>query len=72
MANPVYSRPSMNHFLGNRNSLQVHDLRNEQGQCQIKQVLRSRHAVVFFPDTLGQPHREGYENCGHCLGRAKR
>lgn len=72
MANPVYSRPSMNRFLGNRNSLEVHDLKNEQGSCQIKAILRARHAMVFLPDTLGQAHREGYENCGHCLGEAKR
>jgi hypothetical protein len=72
MANPVYSRPSMNNFLGNKNSFQVHDLRNEQGPCQVKQVLRSRNAVAFFPDTLAQAHREGYDSCGHCLGDTKR
>jgi hypothetical protein len=72
MANPVYSRPSMNRFLGNKHSLQVHNLKKEQGSCQIKQILRARNAVVFLPDTLGQAHREGYDNCGHCLGESKR
>jgi hypothetical protein len=28
--------------------------------------------VVFFPDTLAQARREGYESCGHCLGESKR
>jgi hypothetical protein len=72
MARPVYARPSFNQFLGNSNAKEVHDLKKEQGACQIDTVLRGRHGVVFFPDTVEQAHREEYDDCGHCIGVTKR
>lgn len=67
---PVYGK----RFLGNRNPghMEVHDLDNEDVRCQIDEVIRARHAVVFSPDTVAQAHREGYDNCAYCLGRSSR
>ena len=74
MATPVSSRPSNKRYLGNRNpgSKEVHDLRNEKTQCQISEIIRARHGVVFSPDTLAQAHAEGYDNCAWCIGGSRR
>jgi hypothetical protein len=29
--------------------------------------MRAGHAVAFVPDTLEQPHKEGYDNCAYCI-----
>jgi hypothetical protein len=72
MARSVRSRPSINQFLGNSNTREVHYLKNEKGQCQIGEILRAGHAVVFLPDTVQQAHREDFDDCGHCIGRSPR
>lgn len=74
MATPVTGRPFAKRYLGNQNpsSKEVHDLQNEQTQCQIDEIIRARHAVVFSPDTLSQAHAEGYDNCAWCIGRSRR
>ena len=74
MATPVTSRPSGKRYLGNQNptSKEVHDLHNEKTQCQIGEIIRARHAVVFSPDTLTQAHAEGYDNCAWCIGGSQR
>lgn len=72
MATPVFSRPSNKHHLGNTNTTEVHDLRNEKEGCQIDEIIRARHAVVFSPDTLAQVHSEGFDNCAHCIGGSQR
>jgi len=74
MATPVFSRPTHKRFLGNRNPghMEVHDLKNEQPQCQIDEIIRAGHAVVFTPDALSQAHSEGYDNCAYCIGGSRR
>jgi hypothetical protein len=69
MATPVSERPS-NRYLGNSNPdhLEVHDLNNEQTNCQIDEIIDAGNAVVFSPDTLDQAHAEGYGNCSYCIG----
>ena len=71
MALPVRRRGAFQ-FLGNTNTKEVHDLHNEQTQCQIDEILTAGHAVKFEPDTLGQAHREAYDNGAFCLGASKR
>lgn len=72
MATPVLTRPVSYRYLGNTNTKEVHDLQREQTACQINEILRARHAVVFTPDTLVQAHSEGYDNCAHCIGKSTR
>lgn len=59
-------------FLGNTNKTEVHDLRNEKGNCQINEILKAGHAVGFRPDTLEQAHSEDYDNCAYCIGGSTR
>ena len=74
MPTPVSTRPTNKRYLGNSSptKMEVHDLTNETPQCQIDEIIRAGHAVVFTPDTLDQAHREGYDNGAHCLGSSKR
>jgi hypothetical protein len=67
---PTYGR----RFVGNRNPrhMEVHDLDNEKAQCQINEIIRAGNAVTFDPDTLGQAHRLGYDNCAYCIGASTR
>lgn len=62
-----------NRYVGNVNKMEVHDLDNEKtkpNQCQIDEIIAAGHAVIFEPDSLDQAHREGYDNCHHCIGRS--
>lgn len=74
MASPVNNRPVDKRYLGNKNPrfFEVHDLQNEKPQDQIDEIIGAGNAVVFSPDTLEQAHREGYENCAHCIGSSAR
>ena len=72
MANPTRTRPSHARYLGNTNTKEVHDLRNEQTNCQIDEIIRAGHAVTFSPDSLDQAHREGYNNGHYCIGGSTR
>ena len=67
----VYSRNGIR-FLGNTNTTEVHDLWNEQRQCQIDEILSAGHAVGFIPDSLEEAHRNGYDNCAYCIGGSQR
>ena len=61
-------------YLGNKDpdNMEVHDLWNEKPQCQIEEIRRAGHAVVFNPDTLYTAHQRGYDNCAYCIGNSKR
>ena len=62
-------------YVGNTGKNEVHDLDNEQtgkNECQIDEIIAARHAKTFYPDTLTQAHREGYDNCAYCLGGSLR
>jgi len=66
MATSVTVRPD-EQYLGNTNTTEVHDLKNEQTNCQISEIFDAAHAVVFVPDTLTQAKSEGYDPCANCL-----
>jgi hypothetical protein len=59
MATPVSARPTSNRYLGNSDPdhMEVHDLNNEQPQCQIDEIIAAGNAVIFSPDTLDQARR---------------
>ncbi len=59
-------------YLGNTNTKEVHDLRNETTDCQIDEILRAGHAVGFIPDTHDEAKRCGFDNCHYCIGGSKR
>ena len=64
-----------NRCVGNTNNMEVHDLDNEKtgsNQCQIDEIIRAGHAVIFTPDNLSQAHSEDYDNCAYCLGGSAR
>lgn len=68
---PTYGRQ----FVGNTNKKEVHDLDNEktgENKCQIDEIIKAGHATIFSPDTLEQAHKEGYDNCAHCIGSSTR
>ena len=68
---PVTARGSRR-YLGNSNTKEVHDLKNEKPLCQINEILRAGHAVGFVPDTLDEAHANGYDNGAYCIGGSTR
>ena len=74
MPSKISTRPTNRRFLGNSSpsKMEVHDLNNEKTQCQIDEIIRAGHAVVFSPDTLAQANSEGYDNGAYCIGGSKR
>lgn len=71
MAYPTKTREGKR-YLGNSNTMEVHDLNNEKPQCQIGEIIAAGHAVGFRPDTLTQARSEGYDNCAYCIGSSRR
>ena len=67
MAYPISSRPNRR-YLGNVNTMETHDLKNETLSCQVDEIIAAGHAVVFYPDSRIQAESEGYESCAWCLG----
>ena len=59
-------------YLGNKSTREVHELRDEQTNCRIGEIIAAGNAVGFDPDTLAQGHVEGYDSCHYCLGGSKR
>jgi hypothetical protein len=54
--------------LGDSAAGTVHDLDQESSRCDVDQILRRSHGVIFTPDTLVQARFEGFERCSHCTG----
>ena len=65
---PTYNK----RFVGNHNHKEVHDLDREKTACQIDEIIRAGHAVIFTPDTLAEAHRQGFDNCAYCIGSSTR
>lgn len=57
-------------YLGNTSKKEVHDLDNEQTNCQIDEIIRAGHDRPF--NTSQQAHAAGYDNCAWCLRGSKR
>ena len=58
-------------YIGNSNTKEVHNLDNEQTNCQINEI-KSDHIVTFNPDSQSVANSDGYDNCAHCIGNSKR
>lgn len=58
-------------YLGNKNTTEVHNLYNQQTNCQINEI-KPEHKKYFNPDTLAQAKSEGFDNCDYCLGGSTR
>jgi hypothetical protein len=59
-------------YLGNRSTREVHELRDEQTNCRIGEIIAAGNAIGFDPDTLEQANVEGYDNCHYCIGGSTR
>ena len=56
-------------YLGNKNTMEVHDTENEQENCQLSEI-KDDHKEWF--SSLEQAHTEGFDNCRWCIGNSKR
>lgn len=57
-------------YCANKNTKEVHDLDNENINCQIDEIIIAGHAISIF--TLAYAHVIGYDNCKWCIGNSKR
>jgi hypothetical protein len=53
-------------LLGDVQTKEVHELRNERRACHVEDLLLAGRGVGFIPDTLAQARIEGYAICQHC------
>lgn len=58
-------------YLGNTNTMEVHNLFTQTDNCQINEI-KPEHKKYFNPDTLEQAHTEGFDNCYYCVGGSTR
>lgn len=57
-------------YLGNTNTLEVHDTDNENANCQLDEI-ESDHRQWY--DTLAEAKRDrDYDNCAWCIGNSTR
>lgn len=57
-------------YLGNTNTLEVHETANEQTGCQLDEI-KPEHRKWY--DSLEEAKRDrNYDNCAHCLGSSTR
>ncbi len=53
-----------------RSKLEVHDLDNENTNCQINEIIQARNDKPYT--SLQTAHRDGYDNCHYCIGGSGR
>ena len=57
-------------YLGNVNTLEVHDTANESSNCQLDEIAREHRR---WYDSLAEAKRDrAYDNCHWCLGSSRR
>jgi len=69
MAFPVAVKRGRLH-IGNTRTAQVHVVAHARARCQVDDVVDTDRAVGFYPDSLAQALREGYDPCAYCIGSA--
>ena len=57
-------------YCGNTNEKEVHDLDNEQTNCQIDEIIDANHDKPF--NSLSDAHAKEFDNCHWCLGNSTR
>ena len=70
MARRYTGNMSGERYLGNTNTMEVHDLDNEKTNCQIDEIIAAGHDKPF--NSLTAAHNAGYDNCAYCIGNSKR
>lgn len=57
-------------FLGNTNTLEVHDTDNEQSNCQLDEIAEEHRK---WYDSLAEARNDkDYDNCHYCIGDSER
>ncbi|MEX0755739.1 MAG: hypothetical protein WD556_11585 [Actinomycetota bacterium] len=57
-------------YLGNTNTLEVHDTDNEKANCQLEEIEREHRK---WYDTLAEAKDDrNYDNCHWCIGASTR
>jgi len=56
-------------FVGNRRSLEVHNLYNLKTQCSVDKMA-TKNKDFFFK--LASAQKNGYDNCRWCIGNSNR
>ena len=57
-------------YLGNTNTMEVHDLDNEKPQCQIDQIIAADHERPF--QSVEAAKATGFDRGHYCLGESTR
>lgn len=57
-------------YLGNFNTMEVHDLDDERRGCQIDEIIDAGHDRPYT--SLEDAYRDGYDNGQYCLGNSSR
>lgn len=57
-------------YLGNKNTTEVHDLDNENTNCQINEIINAGNDRPF--NTQSEAKSAGYDNCAYCIGSSTR
>jgi hypothetical protein len=52
-------------YLADSASMEVHDLDRESARCDIDAVIAGGHDVPYI--LLVTAHKDGYDNCEHCM-----
>lgn len=65
MSTQYSPRGSQPRYLGNSNTMQVHDLDNTKTSCQISEI-KEEHKVHY--STLSGAKAAGYDPCAYCIG----
>ena len=70
MARRHIGRMNGERYLGNHNTMEVHDLDNENSNCQIDEIIRAGHERPF--NSPLEAKSQGYDNGHWCLGGSLR
>ena len=57
-------------YLGNVNTTEVHDLDDENTNCQIDEIIKAENDRPF--GSLKEAKDAGYDNCHWCIGGSNR
>lgn len=57
-------------YLGNVNTMEVHDLDSERTLCQIDEIIRAGHDRPY--NSIDEARRAGFDNCHWCIGGSTR
>jgi hypothetical protein len=56
-------------YLANTNKMEVHNLDNEQTDCEIDKIMKAGHEKPYKSQKAAND--DGYDNCAHCIGGSK-